>query len=117
MPSDLTQIMLILTAVFALLVWGRVRYDLVAFGALVLAAALGLVPYDQVFGGFGHSAVAIIALVLIVSRGLSSSGAVELIAARLIDPERPRAMAYRGAREPWPRGCRRSSTTWRRWRS
>ncbi|WP_146586186.1 SLC13 family permease [Puniceibacterium confluentis] len=89
MQTELTQIFVLLGAVFALLVWGRIRYDLVAFGALIIAATLGLVPTEKVFSGFGHSAVAIIALVLIVSRGLSSSGAVELIAARLIDPNRP----------------------------
>lgn len=89
LPSDQIQISLLLTVVVVLLVWGRVRYDLVAFGALMLAAMLGLVPSDSVFSGFGHSAVAIIALVLIVSRGLSSSGAVELITSKLIDPERP----------------------------
>ncbi len=89
MQSELTQIFILLGAVFALLVWGRIRYDLVAFGALIIAAILGLVPTSEVFSGFGHSAVAIIALVLIVSRGLSSSGAVELIASKFIDPDRP----------------------------
>ncbi|OSP54917.1 SLC13 family permease [Pseudoruegeria sp. SK021] len=89
MPSDQIQISLLLVVVIVLLVWGRFRYDLVAFGALIFAAAIGLVPTDDVFSGFGHSAVAIIALVLIVSRGLSSSGAVELVAAKLINPERP----------------------------
>ncbi len=89
MQVELTQIFALLGIVFALLVWGRIRYDLVAFGALILAATLGLVPTEDVFSGFGHSAVAIIALVLIVSRGLSSSGAVELFASKLIDPDRP----------------------------
>ncbi|WP_333714666.1 SLC13 family permease [Yoonia sp.] len=89
MPSELVQIFVLLGLVFALLLWGRIRYDLVAFGALILAAVLGLVPQDEIFSGFGHSAVAIIALVLIVSRGLSSSGAVEMAATRLIDAERP----------------------------
>ena len=89
MPSELTQIFILLGLVFGLLLWGRIRYDLVAFGALVLGAVIGLVPSDQVFSGFGHSAVAIIALVLIVSRALSSSGAVEIIASRLIDADRP----------------------------
>ena len=88
-PDDQTLIIAIFVVIFVLLVWGRLRYDLVAFGALVLAAILGIVPSGDVFSGFGHSAVAIIALVLIVSRGLSSSGAVELIAAKVIDPERP----------------------------
>lgn len=89
MPSDQTQIFILLAIVVVLLIWGRFRYDLVAFGALMVAAAFGLVPTESVFSGFGHSAVAIIALVLIVSRGLSSSGAVELVAARLIDADRP----------------------------
>ena len=89
MTTELLLIFLVLGAVFVLLIWGRIRYDLVAFTALIVATAIGLVPTDEMFSGFGHSAVAIIALVLIVSRGLSASGAVELIAARLIDPERP----------------------------
>lgn len=88
MPNELIQIFMLLGLVFALLVWGRIRYDLIAFGALILGATLGLVPAEDVFSGFGHSAVAIIALVLIVSRGLSSSGAVELVASKLIDPDR-----------------------------
>ena len=75
-------------ALFVLLIWGRYRYDLVAFGALLLAYLLGSVPGDQVFAGFGHPAVVIIALVLIISRGLYLSGAVELIAVALLDSAR-----------------------------
>ena len=89
MSTELLLIFVVLGAVFVLLIWGRIRYDLVAFAALIVATAIGLVPTDEMFSGFGHSAVAIIALVLIVSRGLSASGAVELVAARLIDPKRP----------------------------
>lgn len=89
MPSEQTMIFAIFGVLFALLIWGRLRYDLVAFGALILAAALGAVPADKVFSGFGHSAVAIIALVLIVSRGLVSSGAIEKLAARLLSADRP----------------------------
>ena len=70
----------LLLAVFALLIWGRVRYDLVAFSALLAALVLGAVPADQAFAGFGHPATIIIALVLIVSRGLFNSGVVEAIA-------------------------------------
>ena len=89
MPSDQTLLFAIFLVLFAALVWGRIRYDLVAFGALVIAAVLGLVPSDKVFSGFGHSAVAIIALVLIVSRGLVGSGAIEKLASRLLDADRP----------------------------
>ena len=62
-----------------MLLWGRVRYDLVAFGALIVALLTGVVPQDEAFSGFGHPATVIIALVLIVSRGLANSGAIELL--------------------------------------
>ena len=70
----------LLLTVFALLIWGRVRYDLVAFAALVAAVILGVVPAAAAFSGFGHPATVIIALVLVVSRGLFNSGVVEAIA-------------------------------------
>ena len=70
------------------LIWGRVRYDVVAFAALVVAFIAGVVAKDQVFSGFGHPAVVIIGLVLIISRGLSRSGAIELLARRVVDSSR-----------------------------
>jgi len=78
--SDQALLFCLLGAVFGLLIWGRVRYDLVAFGALIFAIVVGVVPQDEAFSGFGHHATVIIALVLIVSRGLSNSGAIELVA-------------------------------------
>jgi di/tricarboxylate transporter len=78
----------LLIFVFVFLVWGRWRYDLVAFVALLLAIAAGLVPVENAFFGFGHPATVIIALVLIVSRGLSNSGAIEMIARLVIDRTR-----------------------------
>jgi di/tricarboxylate transporter len=35
--------------VFGLLLWGRFRYDIVAFGALLLAVVLGVVPAETAF--------------------------------------------------------------------
>ena len=78
----------LLVVVFGFLIWGRWRYDLVAFLALLAALVLGVVPSDQAFSGFGHPATVVIALVLIVSKGLSNSGAVELAARYLIDAKR-----------------------------
>ena len=66
--------------VFVFLIWGRWRYDLVAFVALLSALLTGVVPSELAFSGFGHPATVIIALVLIASRGLSNSGAIELLA-------------------------------------
>lgn len=77
------EILGILSGVLVLLVWGRWRYDLVAFAALVAAVIVGAVPKEQAFLGFGHPATIIIALVLVVSFGLSNSGAVDFIARHL----------------------------------
>lgn len=84
MSFDQTALFVLFGVVFALLVWGRIRFDLVAFAALIIGALMGLVPSGEIFSGFGHPAVIIIALVLIVSRGLMNSGAVELVAKYLL---------------------------------
>ena len=80
MTADQIILFVLLFFVFVFLIWGRWRYDLVAFCALLIGLLVGVVPTDRAFSGFGHSAVVIIALVLIVSRGLSNSGAIELLA-------------------------------------
>ncbi len=67
----------LLAAVLALLIWARWRYDFVAFGALLAALLLGIVPPEKAFEGFVHPATVIIALVLIVSRGLTNAGVVD----------------------------------------
>ncbi len=89
MPT-MPQILLfaILLGLFALLIWGRWRYDLVAFVALVAALVAGVVPTDRAFSGFGHPATVVVALVLVVSRGLSNSGVVEYLAGKVVDPAR-----------------------------
>lgn len=88
MTTDQTILFALLFFVFVFLIWGRLRYDLVAFGALSVALILGVVPKAEAFSGFGHPATVIIALVLIVSRALSNSGAIELIARYMVDASR-----------------------------
>ncbi|MEL7239366.1 MAG: SLC13 family permease, partial [Planctomycetota bacterium] len=88
MTTDQIILFALLIAVFGMLIWGRFRYDLVAFSALVVAVVLGVVEGDAAFSGFGHPATVIIALVLIVSRGLSNAGAIELIAKYVVDASR-----------------------------
>ena len=86
--SDQVVLFCLLGVIFALFVWGRIRYDLVAFGGLVIGVVIGVVPGEDAFSGFGHHATVIIALVLVVSRGLSNSGAIELIARHVVDAGR-----------------------------
>ncbi len=91
MTAEQAQLFALFAAVFGLLFWGRWRYDLVAFSALLVALVLGLVPTDQAFSGFGHPATIIVALVLAVSRGLLNSGAIDIITRKLIDAGRSTA--------------------------
>jgi di/tricarboxylate transporter len=86
--TDQLILFALLFSVFVLLIWGRWRYDIVAFSALIVAVLTGIVPKELAFSGFGHPATIIIALVLIISRGLSNSGAIELLARFVIDSSR-----------------------------
>lgn len=88
MTQDQIILFSLLAFVFILFIWGRWRYDLVALVALLVALLTGLVPRELAFSGFGHPATVIIALVLIVSRGLSNSGAIELLARFVISGSR-----------------------------
>ena len=88
MTTDQIVLFSLFGIIFAFLLWGRFRYDLVAFGALLIAIILGVVPKDQAFSGFGHPATIIVALVLVVSRGLTNSGAIDMVSRRLIDAGR-----------------------------
>ncbi len=94
MTTDQVMLFCLLFLVFAFLVWGKLRYDLVAFISLIVALVIGVVPTEQAFSGFGHPATIIIALVLIVSKGLSSSGVIDLVARQL--------QRFSGYRSPVP---------------
>ena len=88
MTQDQIILFTLFGGVFALLLWGRWRYDLVAFTALLIGVVLGVVPTKDAFSGFGHPATVIVALVLVVSAGLVRSGAVFLITRTLVDSSR-----------------------------
>ncbi|UWR08164.1 SLC13 family permease [Ruegeria sp. B32] len=88
MTTDQIILFALFITVFGLLLWGRFRYDLVAFAALMVGVILGVVPVDKAFAGFGHPATIIVALVLVVSAGLVRSGAVFLITRTLVDASR-----------------------------
>ncbi|MEQ8898109.1 MAG: SLC13 family permease [Roseovarius sp.] len=88
MTTDQIILFSLFGAVFALLLWGRYRYDIVAFSALLVGVVLGVVPTEDAFSGFGHPATIIVALVLVVSAGLVRSGAVHLITRTMVDSSR-----------------------------
>lgn len=72
--------LLLLIILIGLFIWGRWRYDIVAFLGLIVAALIGLVPYRDVFSGFGHPATILVACVLIMSSALGQAGVSERLA-------------------------------------
>jgi di/tricarboxylate transporter len=77
-------VLAILAATIALFLWGRWRHDLVALGALLACVLAGLVPAPEAFAGFGHPAVVTVACVLVLSRALLTSGAIDALAQRVV---------------------------------
>jgi di/tricarboxylate transporter len=83
MNFDQTSIFVILGLALIGFIWGRFRYDVVAFVALIAAVIIGVIPADRAFLGFGHPATITVIGVLIMSKALQNSGFVEIIADRL----------------------------------
>ena len=80
MTFDQGLILGVLGALLGLFIWGRFRYDLVAMIGLLAVTLLGLIDPKDAFSGFGNDATITVALVLILSRALSASGAIDPIA-------------------------------------
>ncbi len=79
MQTDQILILVILAATVGLFLWGRWRHDMVAAAALLACVGVGLVRPEAAFAGFGHPAVVTVACVLVLSRGLQTSGAVDAL--------------------------------------
>jgi di/tricarboxylate transporter len=79
MHTDQILILAILACTVGLFLWGRWRHDMVAGAALLACVGVGLVSPDAAFAGFGHPAVITVACVLVLSRGLQTSGAVDAL--------------------------------------
>ncbi|WEN43363.1 hypothetical protein CKCBHOJB_02983 [Thauera sp. GDN1] len=84
MTQEQLLILAILTATVGMFLWGRWRHDMVAAAALLACVLAGLVAPAEAFAGFAHPAVVTVACVLVLSRGLQVSGAVDALAARLL---------------------------------
>lgn len=79
MTNDQILLLIILLATVGMFLWGRWRHDMVAAGSLLACVLVGLVPSAEAFAGFGHPAVITVACVLVLSRGLQTSGAVDAL--------------------------------------
>lgn len=79
MTDNQLIILVILTATVAMFLWGRWRHDMVAAGSLLVCVLAGLIAPGDAFTGFGHPAVITVACVLVLSRALQISGAVDAL--------------------------------------
>ena len=84
MTADQTLILAILVATVGMFLWGRWRHDMVAVAALLACVVGGLVAPAEAFEGFGHPAVVTVACVLVLSRALQVSGAVDALTRRVL---------------------------------
>jgi di/tricarboxylate transporter len=77
MTFDQATAFALLGATIALFVWDKLRYDLVALLALGAGMALGIVPFEKAFHGFGDPVVVVVAAALVVSAAIERSGVIE----------------------------------------
>lgn len=79
MPIQPYFIIILLFATMALFIWGRWRYDVVALIALMVAVAIGAVPFSKAYTGLSNSAVITVACVMIISKAITRSGVLQKI--------------------------------------
>ncbi len=68
-----------LALVLILFAQGRFRHDAVALIALFILVIAGAIPPARAFYGFGHPAVITVAAVLVIGKGLESSGLIDVL--------------------------------------
>jgi len=84
--AEQLTIVTILMGVFIFFLWGRWRYDVVAFSALMVSVIMGVISPNSAFDGFSHPAVITVAAVLVISAGLAVSGVIDRIAHIVVPP-------------------------------
>ena len=77
--NDQYLLSLTLISLLGLFIWGKIRYDALAIGALFVLVVLEIIPANEAFAGFAHPAVVTVALVLVISQGLKNSGLTGLV--------------------------------------
>ena len=77
--SEQQILLTVLSGLIVALIWGKWRYDAVALIALSILIIADIIDLKSAFIGFSHPAVIIIALVLLISKGLQEAGFVSLL--------------------------------------
>jgi di/tricarboxylate transporter len=74
----------ILVVMFALLVWNKLPAWIVFVGTLAVTMTLGLAPEGELLLGFANTGVATVGILFTVAAGMYATGAISIIADRLI---------------------------------
>ena len=69
----------VLLVALVMFISGKIRYDIVAVGALLILTALRIVPAADAYRGFGHPAVVTVGAVLVLSKVLENSGVIDVM--------------------------------------
>src|SRR5690349_2361131 len=77
MTSDQLLAFGVIAAMMVMFVWVRIRYDLVAGLALLVASLVGVVPFDQAFSGFSNDIIIIVGAALLVSAAVTRARLME----------------------------------------
>ena len=77
MTQDQLLAFAVVAGMMVMFMWGRIRYDLVAGLALLVAILVGVVPYDQAFSGFSNDILVIVGAALLVSAAVTRSRLME----------------------------------------
>lgn len=84
MTFDQALAFAIILGTIGLLIWDRIRYDLVALLALLASIGCGIVQPQQAFRGFSDDIVIIVGSALVVSAAIGRSGLVETLMSPLV---------------------------------
>ncbi len=91
MTQDQLLAFAVIVGMMGMFVWGRLRYDLVAGLALLVAVLVGVVPFKEAFTGFSNDILIIVSSALLVSAAVTRSGVIDV----LLRPIAPRITSVR----------------------
>ncbi len=74
----------ILIVMFGLLIWNKLPAWIVFVGTIAVCMTLNLAPEEDLLKGFANSGVVTVGVLFLVAAGMYSTGAITLIADRLI---------------------------------
>ena len=80
---DQIVVFTVIVMILVLFIDGRIRYDFVSLGGLVILSLTGVINPEESFSGFSHPAIITVAAVLVISSGLVKTGVIDQIVAAL----------------------------------